>query len=144
MSTTSTATRDLARRLIALEATRVESPGASGQRVERVCDKLRVPLIKLAGVTGFRSLLSRALALARAEVPSLDSVRVRDDGGLEGFDAAESDPNEGAAGRAEVVVVAQLLHLLVTFIGEPLTLQLVYDTWSQASLSELGAGSENE
>jgi hypothetical protein len=67
-------TRDLAQRLIANE-------GAAGNASEpmefaafRVCETLRGPVCALAGVPGFRSLLSRALTLARAEAPCLSSV----------------------------------------------------------------------
>jgi hypothetical protein len=104
---------DFARRLIALEGA---GPGAAG----RVCDRLRQPLARLAGVAGFRSLLSRAVALAKAEDGALHAVRVREDGTLEGM------PGAGGA------VVAHLLGLLVTFIGEPLTRQLVSEVWPGA------------
>ncbi len=108
----------------------------------RVCEKLRLPLSKLAGVAGFRSLLSRALALAKAEVPSLVAVHVGADGSLAGLDGPGHDQDAGAGGRAGVVVVAQLLGLLVTFIGEPLTLRLVRDAWPNASVAGMDAGSE--
>jgi hypothetical protein len=35
-----------------------------------------------------------------------------------------------------------LLELLVTFIGEPLTLRLVHDTWPDASMNEANLRSE--
>src|SRR5688572_10054795 len=117
MNTATPAIQDLARRLIALEAARAPSDGPAGEAV-RACEKLRVPLAKLAGVAGFRSLMARALALARAEVPWLGSVQVRADGSLEGFDAAGREQGAAPAGEAGVAVVAQLLGLLVTFIGE--------------------------
>jgi hypothetical protein len=40
------------------------------------------PLSTLAGVEGFRSLLARALTLAKAQVPSLAAVQVKADGTL--------------------------------------------------------------
>jgi hypothetical protein len=40
-----------------------------------------------------------------------------------------------------VIVVAQLLGLLVTFIGEPLTLGLVGDAWPDAPVAGIDAGS---
>src|SRR5687767_5037903 len=49
-----------------------------------VVDKLRQPLIILAGTLVFRSLLSRALALAIDEVRWLRAVHVKADGTLEG------------------------------------------------------------
>ena len=102
----------------------------------RVVGELRLSLIKLAGVDGFRSLLSRALTLARAEVPSLNMVRVGADGSLEGFDGTEESEEAGAATQAGTVLVAHLLELLVTFIGAPLTLRLVHDKWPDASMDK--------
>lgn len=119
---------DLARRLIALEAVRNPVPLAEGRAAVRVCEKLRVSLAKVAGVTGYRSLVSRALAMAKAEAPSLESVQVREDGSLEGFDGIGEQQD---AEEADVVVV-HLLGLLVTFIGEPLALGLVRAAWPDA------------
>ena len=100
----------------------------------RVADKLRVPLARIAGVAGFRSLMSRALALAKAEVPSLDGVSVQPDGSLQGFD--EGGPHDS---DTAVVVVSHLLALLVTFIGEPLTLGFVRDAWADAAGGDAGS-----
>ena len=136
MSTVSPAIRDFARRLIALESLRDEPLPTGGHESERVCEKLRLPLARLAGVAGFRSLLSRAVALAKAEVPSLAAVRVRADGSLEGLDGSDRD--------AGAVVVAQLLGLLVTFIGEPLTLGLVRDAWPEATVTVADVSSGGE
>ena len=138
MSTASPAIRDFARRLIALEAARDEPPAGGAVRV---CEMLRLPLARLAGEAGFRSLMSRALAMAKAEVPSLVAVQVRADGSLEGPDGAGHNQDSGAVGEAGVVIVAQLLGLLVTFIGEPLTLRLVRDTWPDVSATGVDAGS---
>jgi hypothetical protein len=139
MSTAPPAIRDFARRLIALEAARDEPSVVGARETVRVCEKLRRPLARLAGVAGFRSLMSRALALAKAEVSSLAAVQVRADGSLEGLDDAGPDRDAGAGGEAGVVVVAQLLGLLVTFIGEPLTLRLVRDAWPDAPIPASGA-----
>ena len=80
--------------------------------------------------------MTRAMALATAEAPWLASVQVRPDGSLEGFDAARSQQGAAADGEAGAVVLAQLLGLLVTFIGEPLTLRLVRDAWPDAGTGE--------
>lgn len=127
MTPTTPAIQDLARRLIAAEAARNTSEAPLS--AVRTCEKIRLPLVKLAGVAGFRSLMARALALATAELPWLHPVHVRSDGSLEGFDAATGDKDAAQAAEAGVVVVAQLLGLLVTFIGEPLTMSLVCDVW---------------
>ena len=122
MVTPSASMRDLARRLLAANQV------ASGSQVDEavvLIEKLRITLIKLAGAEGFTSLLRRALALARAEVPSLQNVEIGADGRLEGFEEIVADKGAGAAGdEAAVALTAHLLWLLVTFIGEPLTLRL--------------------
>ena len=130
----------LARRLVVLEALRVESPDPGGGGVTRVCDKLRGPLAKLAGQAGFHSLLSRALALAKAADPSLAAVQVRIDGTLGGHDAARDPPGGPEPGTA---VVAQLLGLLETFIGVALTMRLVCEIWPELSGVE-GSGGIHE
>ena len=98
------------------------------------------------GKVGFRELLSRALALANAEVPWLRAVHVKADGSFEGLDelGAQVDPDEFSEGR--VVLLAQLLGLLVTFIGEELTLRLVREVWPKLSPNNLdfGKGDNNE
>ena len=104
---------------------------------------MRVPLTRLAGVAGFRSLMTRALALATVEVPGLEAVQVRPDGSLEGFEAAAHHLVDGD-GEAGVVVVAQLLGLLVTFIGEPLTLRLVRDAWPETPFDEPDRGAKEQ
>lgn len=102
----------------------------------QVVDELRLRLVKLAGIDGFRSLLARALVMARKEAPSLCDVQVRDDGTLQGFDVEHlHQANAETSAEAGAILVAHLLDLLITFIGEPLTLQLVRDAWIDASLN---------
>lgn len=134
MSTASPQNQELARRLIGFEAARANSSDAPVDTAARVIEELRLRLIKLAGVDGFRSLLSRALTLSKAEVPSLNIVQISSDGSLEGFDGIEGGEATGAATQAGIVLVAHLLELLVTFIGAPLTLSLVRDKWPDASM----------
>jgi hypothetical protein len=76
------------------------------------------------------------MALATAEVPWLNVVQVRADGSMEGFDAARCQHGAIPGDEAGVVIVAQMLGLLVTFIGVSLTRGLVRDVWSDAILDE--------
>ena len=134
MSTASPEIQDLARQLVAFEASYDHSSEARADVAAQVIEELRLRLIRLAGVDGFRSLLSRALTLAKAEAPSLNAVHVGADGSVEGFDGIEQSQEAGAATQAGTVLVAHLLALLVTFIGAPLTLRLVRDKWPDASM----------
>jgi hypothetical protein len=124
--------RHLAQRLLTYEAVADKNSEPAESAVFRVCDRLRQPLITLAGVAGFRSLLSRALTLARAEAPSLSAVEVAADGSLKGQDEFASQSNKEQARDGGVILIAQLIGLLLTFIGEGLTLRLVQDVWPEA------------
>ena len=101
----------------------------------RVCEKLRISLIRLAGPDAFTSLLRRALALARADIPALQAIAPRADGSLEGLEALVADVTNGGSDAA-VEIIAHLLGLLITFIGTPLTLRIVGEVWPAASLDE--------
>jgi hypothetical protein len=135
---------ELARWLLACEDAPGTPPGQKSTGAFSVCGKLRQHLSVLAGVAGFRSLLSRALALAKVEVPWLDAVRIREDGSLDwpGADESQQDAEETAEG--EVALVAQLLGLLVSFIGEALTLHLVREVWPEAPFGGTDEGTEEK
>src|SRR5271166_3481151 len=117
--------RHLAQRLLTYEAVASENSEPTGSAAFRVCAKLRQPLITLAGVAGFRSLLSRALTLARAEAPSLSAVQVAADGSLQGLDEFRPQVDTDQAREAGIILITQLLGLLVRVVGEAITLQLV-------------------
>jgi hypothetical protein len=118
-------TRVLAQRLLAYE-------GAAGKNSEpaefaafRVCDKLRRPVCALAGVAGFRSLLSRALTLAKAEAPSLSTVEIAADGSLQGVDELGPQIDRDQSWEGGVILIAHVLEVLLLVIGEAVTLRLV-------------------
>jgi hypothetical protein len=126
--------RHLAERLLTYEAVAGENSEPTQSAAFRVCAKLRAPLITLAGVAGFRSLLSRALTLARAEAPSLTAVHVAADGSLKGLDELKAQIDKEQARDEGAILIAQLLGLLFTFIGEGLTLRVVQSEWPEASV----------
>jgi hypothetical protein len=134
--------RHLAERLLTYEAVAGKNSEPAESAAFRVCAKLRRPLITLAGVAGFRSLLSRALTLARTEAPGLSVVQVAADGSLKGQDEFASQANEEQARDGGAILIAQLIGLLLTFIGEGLTLRLVQDVWPEAAFD--GRVSEKE
>lgn len=77
------------------------------------------------GAAGFRALISRALVLASAEVAWLSELHVNADGSFEGLNELEAQTNPAEISNAGIVLLARLLGLLVTFIGDELTLQLL-------------------
>ncbi|MEO6390500.1 MAG: hypothetical protein ABIP75_01530 [Pyrinomonadaceae bacterium] len=139
MSLASPENVEFARRLIATEATNSSLAGTTANVPLRVIEGLRIHLVRLSGIDGFRSLLSRALMLAKAEVPSLAAITVGRTGSLEGFERIEEFPDAGTAGQ---ILVAHFLGLLVTFIGESLTFRLVLDQWPDASVEGVESGAK--
>ncbi len=131
------ATLDIVRHLLALEAVEGEEPESLLDAAERVSDKMRAHLSRRIGQDGFRTLLARALALTKAQLPSLRAVRVEENGSLSGLREAD-EASEGAA-----AVLGRLLELLVIFIGEDLTLRMLGAVWSELDLDSV-ADEENE
>ena len=130
-STTAPKLKQFARRLLDYEAASGKPEDGQEPPAFRVCGKLRGPLGKLMGVGGFRSLLSRALVLAGAEVPWLRELQIQADGSLEEPKEFEVKLDRPAITEGEVVLVSQLLGLLVTLIGPALTVSLLRDIWPE-------------
>ena len=105
-----------------------------------VCEKLRPHLATLMGNSGFRALLARALALASAEVSSLRAIQVNADGKLEGLKTLQARLRPADFREARVVLLAQLLGLLVAFIGPALTLRLLGEIWQQLEADNVDFG----
>ena len=131
MSRASPQIRSLAKQLQALERQRNVSAEADDYTSFQAIDRLRLNLSLLMGRTGFQALVARALKLATSEVPWLSMVRVVGDGELEGLAAARTSINAAIFSSGEVALLAQLIGLLVAFIGPTLTLRLIKQLWPQ-------------
>jgi hypothetical protein len=131
--------KDFARRLMLCETVAATPTGTPQSAAFRVCGKLRQPLSRLAGVAGFRSLLSRALALTHDDVRWMKAVHVTAEGYLEGLDESQARLSQDAIAEGEAVLIAHLIGLLVTFIGAELTVRLVQDEWPDAAFDDLEA-----
>lgn len=129
--------RNFAKRLIAYEAGGNKSSGIKTPAAFLVCEKLRPQLAMLAGNGGFHALLSRAFALANPEVPWLRTVHINADGSLEGLEELHTRLDRDELFDGGVVLVAQLLGLLLAFIGENLTLRLLREVWPRVPLDDL-------
>ena len=154
--------RDLAHRLLAYEAAAGEASEPTESETLRVYEKLRKSLGAFAGAAGFQSLASRALVLAKTEVPSLREARVGANGALEGLGERlgqsehqigrdsehqiENDKDRAGAytvGGGEILI-ARLLGLLLIFLGEALTLSLLRVTWPRAIFDDRNSGNGRE
>ena len=94
----------------------------------------------LAGVAGFRALAARALTLAKAEVPGLSVMQIMADGSMQGLGEMDPPGDKHPDGNGEVILIAELLGLLMIFIGRSMTLRLVQDAWPEADLENCNSG----
>ena len=143
MSRATSQMRNFAKRLMAHEAGGNESSEKKNRAAFPVFEKLHPHLATLMGNAGFRSLLSRSLALANEEFRWLRAVHVRSDGSLEGLEGLHAQLAPEVFFEGETVLLAQLLGLLLAFIGENLTVRLVREVWPNLSLSDLDFGKGN-
>lgn len=112
---------------------------APAGEARRVFEKLRVSLSRFAGPDGFIALARRSLALARSDNPLLGAVSINRDGLLEGFEQATAGAGIDEA-DAGIAIIGHFLDLLVTFVGEPITVRLVREAWPDAPLSKSDRG----
>jgi hypothetical protein len=120
-------TRDLARSLVAREADTSTTSLHTEPATVRVYDRLRRQFSAPVGVDAFQVLASRALALAKSESHRLSAVQITANGGLCGLGEVESQTDTDEDGEVGIILIAQLLGLFVSFLGEATTLRLIED-----------------
>jgi hypothetical protein len=130
-------TRDLARSLVACEAGAKTTSLQTEPATVRVYERLRRQLGASVGVGGFQALASRALALAKSESPRLNAVEVAANGGLRGLGEAQSKSETEEDGEVGITLIAQLLGLFLTFLGEATTLRLIEDLRLQVDVEPM-------
>jgi len=124
-------THNLALELLAREGGVGGDPEREVAAAERVFRKLGEPLSMLVGRAGFQSLLARAINLSAAESPLLRGIvgETLQEDSLQGLRPALPGADAAEVTEAMVNVVANLLWLLVTFIGRDLSMRLVREAW---------------
>jgi hypothetical protein len=144
--------RNLAHRLLAYEAVADKASEPMEFATLRVYEKLRKSLSAFAGAAAFESLAFRALTQAKSEAPDLWAVQVAEDGSLQRLGESEPqiDNDKDRAGEypvggeEEVILIARLLDLLLLFLGEALTLSLLWITWPGAAFDEYSTENRGE
>jgi hypothetical protein len=131
--------RELARSLVASEADANTTSLHIEPATVRVYERLRRQLGSPVGVDGFQALASRALALAKSQSPRLSAVQVTANGGLQGLGEVESQTDSEEDGEAGIILIALLLGLFLTFLGEATTLRLIEDLRLQVEVSPVSA-----
>ena len=137
-------TRDLARSLVAREAAASATSLQTQPATVRVYERLRRQLGAPVGVDGFQALASRALALAKSESPRLSAVQVTANGGLHGLSEIDFQTDPGKDGEIGVILIAQLLGLFLTFLGEATTLRLIEDLRLQVDVRTESAAASGD
>jgi hypothetical protein len=117
--------RDWARRLIAFEVDADPLSAQTELATLRVYEKLRRQLCAPVGVDGFQALASRALSLAKSQSPGLSAVQVTANGGLRGLAEVEFQMDRDEDGEVGIILIAQLLGLFLTLLGEAATVRLI-------------------
>lgn len=136
--------RRIAKHLMDHEAEGNRSAKAGAATAFPVIDRLAPHLATLVGNGGVRALLARALVLAATEVAWLGAVQVDADGDLEGLEALGADVDPPIYLEGHVVLIAQLLGLLVAFIGPGLTSRLIGEIWPRVPLKHRDFGEEHD
>jgi hypothetical protein len=128
MTRVSAAATEAARQFWAQDGLGAGTPEEVAAAAERGCARLRAVLTRWIGSEGFRVLVDRALAEARAEHPAVAGLQCQG-GDVEGISAAV-----GAHGAAEVMegilaLVARLIDLLGRLIGEEMATRMLELAW---------------
>ncbi len=141
----------IVRRVLTLEAAETQGHVSVVGAAGRVADKLHLHLSKRIGQERFRTLLARALTLTTAQFPHLSAVQITENGsllglhGVTGTDSPERQDNvtpqdnvtQQDRVEAAVALIAHLLELLFTCIGEDLTLRILCTVTPGLDLNEL-------
>lgn len=119
----------LADRIVAYETQHALTPLTHIAVTTRICEKLRLHLTPLIGSTSYHALITRTLAILEKDNPWTEGIRIRQNGSLELAPIPESHAQANPQAREAMAIPSQLLSLLATFIGEPLTLTLALEIW---------------
>jgi hypothetical protein len=111
--------------------------------IEQTFARLEQPMMAMVGEVGFRAVMARALHLTRAALPkeALPPSATAVSGSNGGWSVAvESAGIERARVSAEALL-AQVLGLMRSFIGEDLTVRTVRRAWTDLTASAEGSES---
>ena len=123
--------KSLAQRLLVHEAKNSPNPAKLAEALEVYCQHLHKRLDPLVGAGGFRALLDRALFLAKKEHPWLEGVEIQayPGCGLKALNEAMAGRQPGEIRETLTIILANVIWLLVTFIGEDIVYGLIEEAW---------------
>jgi hypothetical protein len=124
-----------ARRLVARERAGDQSDAGLARALERSCMLITDGLARWFGQYGTRALVTRALATAQEQHPSLAGVSVSDSHCLEGVGAGAQLFGSAVVAEGIVSTIARLASLLGRLIGDDLAITLLEQSTRQDSAS---------
>jgi hypothetical protein len=135
--------QELARRAIKTRLAGPATSAAAAQAMQGSCGELYRVLETVMGPAGLQALIGRAIQLTARDHPWLTRVTpgTAVDCALSGLTEAAGPLEAGDATEGCAALLASILWLLITFIGEDLTLRFVRHAWPDAPLSNLREGS---
>lgn len=125
--------RDLADHLIRS----LEKESLTGEKVDFGFEIIKSQLTSLVGTGGFSMIMSNALSQAKSEVAWLRDVDSKGGGAIIGLEAASANVSHADFQAGSVVILANIIGLLVRFIGPIMTEAVIRDTWSNAPVMNL-------
>jgi hypothetical protein len=143
MNRASPLAREIAKQIVAFEASGDKSAGAHASAALRATESLRIQLTRTIGAGGYFALASRALALAQTERGLPAFVRIADDGSLEGFAEFAAGLQPAVAQSDGQTILAHLVDLLLMFIGETIVLRVILNVWTKVPVKAPGSDSED-
>jgi hypothetical protein len=138
--------REIARRVMKtrLPGTAATS-AAAADAMQRSCGELYRILETALGPHGLQALVDRAIQITAREYPWLSTVRsgAAADCPLSGLTEAGETMDVAEAMEGYAALLASIIWLLMTFIGEDLTLRFVRHAWPNVSFSKLSEDSND-
>lgn len=124
------ATIELARTLVAAEASDPSSSKDVAVGAGRICEKLTEHLARLVGQAGIMTLLARTLTLTRATFPWIASVgRTTEDSPWEPLEICLAAQDKATALEALTLFLALFIGLLGRLMGDSLGARLLEEIW---------------
>jgi hypothetical protein len=141
------ALHEIARRV--MKAQKVTTPAgaeAAGEALQTSCGALYAILETAMGAAGLHALLDRAIQITARDYPWLASVKpgTAAECALSGLAEAAGQRALDEVSEAYTALLAAIIWLLMTLIGEDLTLRFVRHAWPNVSFSRLSEGSKDD
>jgi hypothetical protein len=135
---------EIARRVMKAEAGSTPATAtAAGEALQGSCGALYRILETAMGASGLHALIQRAIQITSRDYPWLAAVTPGKaaDCALAGLPEAAGQRELEEVSEAYTALLATLIWLLITLIGEDLTLRFVRHAWPKVSFSRLSESS---